>query len=555
METRQRAEKRHPFGDMRARGVLLTPRAMLHLRKRSVLGLSMILVACGTRAFFDAPGSTESALEASWFAHNLPPGSADERAVLALVNDRHLSADAYVDRCDFARLVSLNIVSYRDGDDLADTRDDQVFDNIAELDALPFTDRAFFLAAKACVAAPVTPVVDAGVPVVVDASDAGGGTFPTDPSLKDVDVTLVIDTTGSMGGALENLRTAFDGTIIDSVRARIPNVAFSVVGQGDYPVGGFGSPGDLPVNVRQITTNDRALVKTALLSLVAAGGGDGPEAQIVAMQHALTGEAITWTGGSIPAHTPAVDTTGAVELRKGALPVVVLVTDALWHSETESPYGFPAPTMVSLTAAFQATHAKFISLTPESSEVAQADALSDATASALSPAALADTTLTTCAPGQCCTGVNGAGIAPAAAGGNCRLNFRYAGSGTGLSTSLVRAIDALSRGTTFSAVRAEIATPTPRGASSFVKAIRAVEEGNASQGCVAASAIDTNGDGIREAFVGLGVRSRVCFAIVAQPDPAASVARVETAVVRVLGTPGDVELDRRTVTYVVPAGR
>lgn len=112
--------------------------------------LAATAMACSAGPASEATATADGELTASWFAANLPKGSAEERAVLALVNDRSMSADEYVETCDFSLAVSAAIVDYRQGDEPADTSDDETFDTAAELDRLPFTDRPFWAAALAC---------------------------------------------------------------------------------------------------------------------------------------------------------------------------------------------------------------------------------------------------------------------------------------------------------------------------------------------------------------------------------------------------------------------
>ena len=55
-----------------------------------------------------------------------------------------------------------------------------------------------------------------------------------------------------------------------------------------------------------------------------------------------------------------------------------------------------------------------------------------------------------CAPGQCCTGVSSAGVAPDGPGGTCRLVLSANANGTGLSTSIVNGVVAILNSARFS---------------------------------------------------------------------------------------------------------
>src|SRR5690606_11836371 len=90
--------------------------------------------------------------------------------------------------------------------------------------------------------------------------------------------------------------------------------------------------------------DDLTAVQAALGRLAAAGGGDGPESATEALYQTATGEGGTWTFASgaptfrlAPAFCPSVpDEVGRRRgypcFRPGSLPIVVLVTDALFHN-------------------------------------------------------------------------------------------------------------------------------------------------------------------------------------------------------------------------------
>jgi len=376
-------------------------------------------------------------------------------------------------------------------------------------------------------------------------------------NIKLVDVAFVMDTTGSMGGSITALKNALQGSLLTQLQAAIPNVAMAVVDHRDYPVGpiigGYGSPGDWPVKVHQVMTTDINLVKTGVGKYVAGGGNDGPESQIPAMQHTLTGEALLWSGGSVAAHTPAAGTTGGVDFRPGAVPVVVLITDIDWHGENHTPYNFTTPTMASLKAAFAAKNARFVDIT--SGDESQANELSDATGSSVPVGSFGS--VAGCSATQCCTGVNGAGRAPNGPGGKCRLNFLHS-DGNGVSNAVAKGIEAIAVGSSFDVTAKPSNDPKNPGgvdATKFIKALRAKDEGDAAAGCPAQAAVDTNGDGIKDTFKTVKVGTPVCFEIVpaqndfVQPtlDP-----QFFKAFIDVLGMPGSIQLDRRDVTFLVP---
>ena len=380
-------------------------------------------------------------------------------------------------------------------------------------------------------------------------------------NIKQVDVAFVTDTTGSMGGSITNLQTSMTTTIIPNLIKAIPSVGIAVVDQKDYPITPYGGTTDFPVKVHQIVTTDATKAKTAVGLYAASGGYDGPESQIPGMQHTLTGEELKWTGGSVPKHVPAAGTFGAVDFRPGSLPVVVETTDVDWHGEGHTPYdvtvlGATPPTMATLKAAFIANNAKFVDITNGafSASEDQANELSDATKSNLPPAALG---------GTCPTGLSGAARPATGPGGTCRLNFLH-NNGSGVSDSIVKAIQGISVGSTFDVTAKPSNDPTNAvnpdtgsvvDATQFILALRAMDEGDAANGCPAHAAKDTDGDTYKDTFISVVVGTPVCFEVLPKMNTTVkpkSVAQFFNAFIDVLGMPGSVKLDNRTVLFLVP---
>jgi hypothetical protein len=344
----------------------------------------------------------------------------------------------------------------------------------------------------------------------------------------------------------------------------------AVVDHKDYPIDDFpfgshwyGDTGDWPVKVWQTMTPTVSLVNTAVGKYVASGGNDGPESQIPAMQHALTGEAISWPAGgtfptswpagSVPAHTAPAGRWGGVDFRDGAVAVIVLITDVDWHGEGHDPYYFASPTMASLKAAFVAKKAKFVNIT--SGPEAQANELSDASGSNVPVGSFG--VVAGCTATQCCTNVNGVGRAALGPGGSCRLNFLH-NNGNGVSTGVAKAIEAISVGSTFDVTARPSNDPANADgvdATKFMKALRAKDEGDPAQGCPAWPAKDTNGDGVKDTFVAVKVGTPVCFEILPQQNdtvPPKTSVQFFNAFIDVIGLPGNVALDKRTVKFLVP---
>jgi hypothetical protein len=150
----------------------------------------------------------------------------------------------------------------------------------------------------------------AGAPIVAEAQ------------APQTDVLLLLDTSGSMGGALDSAVAQVEG-ITDRVSGELGDVAFGVAEVRDYPIDAFGNAGsdDLPYSVAQPITKDRAAVSVALSGLFAVGGGDNAEAYGRALRDADIGAGLGW--------------------RPGASRMTILVADDVPH-DTDLNEGIPA---------------------------------------------------------------------------------------------------------------------------------------------------------------------------------------------------------------------
>jgi hypothetical protein len=216
------------------------------------------------------------------------------------------------------------------------------------------------------------------------------------------------------------------------------------------------------------------------------------------------------------------------------------------------------PTLDALKTEFTKNNARFVDITTSFGSEVDADNVSDATKSNIPPGAFG----TACAAGQCPTGASGACRAATGPGGTCRLNFLHH-NGTGVSTSIVRAIQAISVGSQFdvTAVPSNDATNAagedgmPVDATKFISKLRAMDEGDAKTGCPPHAAVDSGGKGYKDLFTAVVVGTPVCFEVIPQMNTSVkpkSSAQFFNAFIDVLGMPGSVKLDRRTVLFLVP---
>jgi len=391
-------------------------------------------------------------------------------------------------------------------------------------------------------------------------------------NIQQVDVAFVMDSTGSMGGSITNLRSNLSSAIIPGLKAAIPSVGISVVDHKDYPVSPFGSGGDFPVKILapivvQATPADLTTVQNAVARYVASGGYDIPESQIPAMYHVLTGAGLSWPGGSLAAAKPASGT-GGVGFRSGAVPVVVMISDANYHNGVGAAYSFTAPNLAQVKTAFGTANAKFVAVNVGTAPAADANNISDSTASNLPPSAFDGPSKPAgCGAGQCCTGLSGAGKAPDAPGGRCRLNFTVASTGTGVSGSIVSAIQALASGSVYDILPELSNDPTNAGGVDATKFIDRLEAfADATIGCAGTPRKSTSTMAYNDMIGGIVAgKQTACFKVIPKINetvPPKDVAQFFKAKINMKGiAPGAIVTpttprvdlgDERTALFLVP---
>ncbi len=376
-----------------------------------------------------------------------------------------------------------------------------------------------------------------------------------------VDLAVVMDTTGSMGGAIENLKTNLTTKLFPSLKAAVPNAGLAVVDFRDYPVGLFGSNGDFPALVRTPITGNVAVAQAAVNLLSPGGGADLPEAHLPAMYYTLTGKQLVWPTGALAAAKPPSGTFGGVHFREHSLPVVALITDVGWHvpaasvsdpkeAEGEYPTSVTAPSFEEVADAFRSTKAVFVNVTTEGNET-QANALSDEINSSVPPSVFGDK-----CGGQCCTGAGGAGREPKT-DGKCRLNFLHS-NGSGVSDLLVTAVTSIMAGRIYD-VRLEVSNlpenPAGFDAAKLFSNWRLIEEGDASKGCAPRTATDQDGDGKKETFLQVPYNTPLCYEFTLPSNVGLSrgdKATLHGVRVALIGQPDNTVLEERILAVVVP---
>lgn len=125
---------------------------------------------------------------------------------------------------------------------------------------------------------------------------------------NDIDVSFVIDTTGSMGGTIDSVK-AYASEIANQLAAQSSSYRFSLIDYRDH-ASYTGDPGDYPSRLVVPFTSDLGALQAGLNSLYAYGGGDTPESAYSGMAEGMR---MPWRPGvqkvmivmaDAPAHDP-----------------------------------------------------------------------------------------------------------------------------------------------------------------------------------------------------------------------------------------------------------
>lgn len=174
-------------------------------------------------------------------------------------------------------------------------------------------------------------------------------------NIQQADVYFLIDTTGSMGPPIANVRSSLS-RISGELSTRIPDVQMGVGHFDDFPFseecgifdfscgedGNYGSPGDVAYENLQDITDVVSDVQNALNRLDLGRGNDSPESQVEALYQTATGEGGSWahaTGAhsiarrACPARPDEIGMRrGYPCFRPGSLPIIVMVSDVEFHN-------------------------------------------------------------------------------------------------------------------------------------------------------------------------------------------------------------------------------
>jgi len=351
------------------------------------------------------------------------------------------------------------------------------------------------------------------------------------------DVFLLMDTTGSMSGEIDNLKSSLTSTVIPQIQAIIPQAWFGVGFHDDYPVGEYGSSPDQPFGLLQKMTSDSALALAGVNLLALHNGNDGPESQVPALWSIATG---TGLGDYLADQTTCEDGfIGYPCFRSGAIPIILLMTDAPFHN---GPSGYSAygtdvtpepPNYSDLIGALDTIHAKVLPI------------FSGDDTDSVGKTHCDDVALDT-----------GAHI------DGDPLTFVISSSGTGLGTSVVDAVEQLATG-----VPMEISAVTRDDTSDAVDATAFIDRivpntaggiedpQNPGMICVGGLATANNDDDeYQDLFLGVQPDTAVCFDVVAAANeivPPTMSYQLFTAYIDVIGDNVTL-LDTREILFLVP---
>lgn len=282
-----------------------------------------------------------------------------------------------------------------------------------------------------------------------------------------LDVFFNVDTTMSMKDEMKELRTSLRTTIVPRIQKTVKNTEFGVGSFQDFPVDPYGRAKtlgggrDQPFRLKQAITSDIGKVQQGVNALKLGHGEDVPESALESLYQISTGEGLSGPGvTNVPAYKGKG--IGGVGFRKGTMPVIVTITDAVSHAPGEAADGCKrdyegpvlkvAHTRKQTEDALEKVCARSIYVasagvmteegrdhcTPET----DGKALAKATGARVFPAVWNKKRPKGCNPGQCCTGINGVGKPPEA-DGRCSLVFNVNSEGRGLGNTVVSGIEAL----------------------------------------------------------------------------------------------------------------
>ncbi|MCA9607858.1 MAG: hypothetical protein KC619_19750 [Myxococcales bacterium] len=435
-----------------------------------------------------------------------------------------------------------------------------------------------------------------------------------DPQIRRADILFLVDTTGSMGGEINNLQTELSG-LVGRIRTTIPDTAFGAARFDDFPVAGYGGGSDVPFGLEQRITTNMADITAGVnrLDMPLHGGSDGPESHIEGIYQAATGAGFRSATGTVwtPPFNPATgfDATrghgmiGGAGFRMDSLPIIIVATDYSFHRNwgdvtvdpadratwcgdmpTDSCDAYSmtnfgsAPdqqpkTVAQTLAALDAIGAVVMGITSDAAGSGpEADARAEISTFAVRTGAWKTPT-----GGMCDTGFMGGtraaemwdpdGAGPEPAQNLCPLVYSVNTSGSGLGTSIDSAIGDLTTFVNFGTLHTEARDDPATTVDERMFFVRGIPVSYDPATCTTAPAFAdrlTPGtpptitpDGTLDSFTGVSPGCLVSFQIVAVNNgfvPATCSDQIFNVPIIVVGD-GTAEADRRQIIVRVPGDR
>lgn len=161
--------------------------------------------------------------------------------------------------------------------------------------------------------------------------------------IRSADVMFLVDTTGSMGSTITQVRNTLSSDIVPGIVAAFGPGADVRYGMSEHRDFAEGGAGGYALRVLQRLDANPARSQAATASLVASGGGDGPEAMVPAMHALLSGHGTPAYSGTATRMAQSSDCGGDARaygwgcFREGSVPILVLFSDADWHNGPSAP--------------------------------------------------------------------------------------------------------------------------------------------------------------------------------------------------------------------------
>lgn len=361
--------------------------------------------------------------------------------------------------------------------------------------------------------------------------------------VRQLDVHFSVDTTGSFGGEIDELQASLLDVVLPGIRAGVADASLGVSRFEDFPVPPYGDVDDRPFRLLQGQTTSDRLVERGVAGLEPLGNGfDEPESSPEALYQVATGEGLFLGGGSIvaPFDGDAEGNRGGVGFRAGALPVVVQVTDARPHEDSEYHAPIDAHSMSQVERALRDLGARVVGI------ASGEDARPYLEHMALETGAIAEPT-----HGQCTTGVGGATREPHASG-VCPLVYDIESGGAGLSHTIVDAVEALLQSIVFDTVSLVILDDEVGFVTETLPAEAEPPPGSPAPGL--ADLVPPGGDGALDSFTAVHAGTRLRFHLVLANDVVrpSDYEQIFFLRARIVADEQTI-LDEQTIEVVVPA--